>query len=102
MSSTFAVGKRALGLCDRCGQTYLLNELRKLTINFQEVNTKVCPECWEPDHPQNAQGRYPVRDAQALRDPRSDSAELDNSRTLHTPIYCQGVQGNGEVGTVTI
>ena len=32
----------------------------------------VCPECWEPDHPQLQLGMYPVDDPQALRNPRRD------------------------------
>ena len=83
--STFAVGNRAIAICDRCGQRYKLKELKFLTINGNQVNTKVCPSCWEPDHPQNELGRYPVRDPQALRDPRSDAAERDDSREITVP-----------------
>jgi len=32
----------------------------------------VCPECWEPDHPQLQLGLYPVNDPQAVREPRPD------------------------------
>jgi len=83
--SDFAIGKRAIAICDRCGQQYLLKELKKLFINGQQVNTKVCPSCWEPDHPQNQLGRYPVRDPQALRDPRSDAPEREASREITVP-----------------
>lgn len=77
MSQQFAVGKRAIGACDRCGFRYKLKELRKLTINGQVVDLKVCPTCWEPDHPQNLQGKYPVYDPQAIRDPRPDREPYD-------------------------
>jgi len=36
----------------------------------------VCPTCWEPDHPQNLQGMYPVEDPQALKNPRRDNTYL--------------------------
>ena len=32
----------------------------------------MCPECWDPDHPQLQLGMYPVDDPQALRNPRPD------------------------------
>lgn len=98
--SQFAVGKRALGICDRCGFQYPLKQLKKLTINAVQVNTKVCPECWEPDHPQNAHGRYPVRDPQAIRDPRTDAGEYNESRALILPI--PSARGTGAVGYVTV
>ena len=82
--TAFAAGKHALGLCDRCGFRYGLNDLRTLTINDHTVNTLVCDECWEADHPQLKQGKYPVNDPIALRNSRPDPA-LDQSRTLTDP-----------------
>lgn len=81
MSTQYAVGRKALGICDRCGFRYKLKELVNLTINDQRVSLKVCPTCWEPDHPQNKLGKYPVYDPQAIRDPRSDAGEREASRT---------------------
>lgn len=80
----FASGRKSWGICDRCGQRYRLRDLKKLIINRVEVNTKVCPECWEPDHPQNELGRFPVFDPQALRDPRPDPSD-EASRELTVP-----------------
>ena len=74
MGSAFASGKRALGICDRCGQTFKLHELKGLTVNLQPVNALVCGACWEPDQPQLQVGRYPINDPQALRAPRPDTA----------------------------
>ena len=68
----YAAGKRSIAECDRCGQRYMLKELRKLTIKTKLTNIKVCPECWEPDQPQLQLGMYPVYDPQAVRDPRPD------------------------------
>ena len=83
--TSFARGKWALGICDRCGFEYKLDELQKLVINREEVGLKVCPECWEADHPQNDLGRFPVVDPQALYEPRSDTAERESSREISVP-----------------
>ena len=34
----------------------------------------MCPECWNPDQPQNMQGMYPVDDPQAVQNPRPDTS----------------------------
>jgi hypothetical protein len=72
MPSKFSSGKFAIAECDRCGQRYMLKELKKLTIKTKLVSIKVCPECWEPDQPQLSLGLYPVNDPQAVREPRPD------------------------------
>jgi hypothetical protein len=72
MPSKYSSGKYAIAECDRCGQRYKLVELRKLTIKTKQVSIKVCPECWDPDHPQLQLGLYPVNDPQAVREPRPD------------------------------
>jgi len=45
--STFASGKLALAICDRCGQQYKFLELKK-----EWNGLMTCPECYEPKHPQ--------------------------------------------------
>ena len=72
MPSKYSSGKHSIAECDRCGQRYMLKELRKLTIKTKQVNIKVCQECWEPDQPQLQLGMYPVNDPQAVREPRPD------------------------------
>lgn len=72
MPSKFTAGKHAIAECDRCGQRYLLKQLSKQTIKTKLYNIKVCPECWDPDHPQLQLGMYPVNDPQAVREPRPD------------------------------
>jgi hypothetical protein len=74
MPNRFASGKYAIAECDRCGQRYMLKQLKKLTIKTKQVNIKVCPECWEPDQPQLQLGMYPVDDPQGLREPRPDTS----------------------------
>lgn len=75
MSSTFALGKRALGICDRCGFRALLNDLKQEFVKGRVTGSLVCDSCWDPDHPQNFQGAQPVDDPQALRDPRPEIPE---------------------------
>lgn len=75
----FATEKRAIGDCDRCGLTRPLKTLHFLTIRMKRVNIRVCPECWEKDHPQYKQGTFKVVDPQALQYPRPAN---NDDRTL--------------------
>jgi len=77
--ATFASEKRAVGDCDRCGFTRPLKTLRAITIRMKKVNLRVCPECWEADHPQYKLGTFKIEDPQALQNPRP---ALNNDRTL--------------------
>lgn len=100
MSNMFASGKRAIATCDRCGQVYLLKELKQLTIKLKLTNIRVCPSCWEPDQPQYQVGMWPVDDPQALRNPRPDQS-LNQIRAIPVVIY-QGVAAGCALGTVTV
>jgi hypothetical protein len=75
MAVAFANGKRALGICDRCGFRFLLNTLKSPSIRGIKQNTRLCDTCFDPDHPQNFQGMKPVYDPQALRNARPDVPE---------------------------
>ena len=74
MPTKYASGKHSIAECDRCGQRYMLTQLKKLTIKTKQVSIKVCPECWDPDQPQLQLGLYPVNDPQAVREPRPDTS----------------------------
>lgn len=82
MSSQYASGKIALGLCDICGFQYRLHDLQTTIRKGRVTNIKACPTCWDPDQPQLHLGEFRVDDPQALQDPRPDSAELESSREL--------------------
>jgi hypothetical protein len=84
MANRFASGKRAIAQCDRCGQRYKLKQLKTEIIKQRRYELMVCPECWDPDHPQLMLGTFPVDDPQALRNPRRD-----------TTYYTSGVDVNG-------
>jgi hypothetical protein len=89
MANRFASGKHAISECDRCGFRYKLKELKKLTIKTKQVSIKVCPTCWEMDHPQLQLGMYPVDDPQALREPRPDNSYYQSG------LLADGSQGEG-------
>ena len=73
MGNRFASGKKAIAMCDRCGQQYLLKKLKTEVIKQRLYQLLVCPECWDPDQPQLMLGTFPVDDPQALRNPRKDT-----------------------------
>lgn len=114
MPNRFALGKKAIAICDRCGFQFKLKNLRSLTIKTKQVNILVCRECWDPDHPQLKLGMYPVDDPQALRNPRPDTS-YDQSRDIQwgwNPVgggnnivdggTPNNLVGTGFVGTVTV
>ena len=74
MSNRFASGRFSIAECDRCGQRYQLKQLKTQTVKTRPFNIKVCPTCWDPDHPQLQLGMYPVNDPQAVREPRPDTS----------------------------
>jgi len=76
---TFANGKFALAICDRCGQQYKYLELK------QEWNGLfTCPECFESKHPQLDPPYHPA-DAVALRDARPESNKILKSNSPSGP-----------------
>lgn len=72
MGNRFASGKRSIGICDRCGQQFKLKQLRPQVIKQKLYDIRVCPSCFDPDHPQLMLGTFPVDDPQAVRNPRRD------------------------------
>jgi hypothetical protein len=86
MGNRFASGKIAIAECDRCGQQYKLKRLKTEIIKQREYQLLVCPECWDPDHPQLMLGTFPVDDPQALRNPRND-----------TTYVTSGINNNGYI-----
>ena len=63
----YALGKFALGLCDRCSFEYKLSELKQEWTGF-----KVCSSCYEPKHPQLEPEPH-VADPEALYKPRPNN-----------------------------
>ena len=82
MSSMYASSRNALGVCDICGFTFKLKKLKDVFSKDTNTHIKACPEDWNPSQPQLRLGDYPVRDPQALRDPRPDTNQLVSSRNI--------------------
>jgi len=89
MGNRFASGKKAISECDRCGQRFLLKKLKREVIKGKVFDLLVCPQCWDPDHPQLHLGEYPVDDPQALRNPRPDRSYVASG------LLIDGYQGEG-------
>lgn len=93
----YAVGKKSLAICDRCGQQYRYLQLRKEWTGF-----KVCPECYEPKHPQ-LEPSPPPFEPQALYNPRP-------ARTEPMTVYVgenvfnisKSIHGTTQVGIVRV
>lgn len=126
MGNRFASGKRSIAECDRCGQQFKLKNLKTEIIKTKRYQLRVCPECWDPDHPQLLLGMFPVDDPQAVRDPRRDTTYFVSGTTsdgslgggsrviqwgwypvggssfFDDPLTPNNLVAQGNVGTVTI
>jgi hypothetical protein len=60
----YASGKFSLAICDQCSFQYPLNILKKEWTGF-----KVCPECYEPKHPQ-LEPKRSINEPIAVYEPR--------------------------------
>lgn len=81
MSSLYASGKHALGMCDICGTRCEYTRLKEVFRAGLATGLMACPQCWDKDHPQLWLGRIKVNDPQALRNARPDTGK-DSSRAL--------------------
>jgi hypothetical protein len=86
MPNKFSSGKFSIAQCDRCGFRFKLSKLKTLVIKTKAVNIRVCPECFEADHPQLKLGMFPISDPQAVRNPRTDTS-YPQSRSYIEPLY---------------
>jgi hypothetical protein len=113
MSSTFVGEHRAKGVCDRCGQTFKLKDLKFETVKQRRTSLRTCPSCYDKDHPQLMLGTFPINDPQALRNPRSDASQRVESRDVQwgwAPVGMPSsswappstLQATGQVGSVTV
>ena len=99
----YAVGKKALGLCDRCGFTYKLNELKYEVQDQKRTGSRVCTYCFDPDHPQLRIGDIDSSDNQALFNPRPDSGEKDSTTYFgFNPVSSTGMVMRNDVGQVKV
>ena len=99
----YAVGKKALGQCDRCGFTYKLNELKYEVQDERRNGLRVCSDCFDPDQPQLQVGKLNTSDPQALFNPRTDSGEKDATTYFgFKPVSGTGLILKAETGAVKV
>lgn len=87
MSATFAAGRIAIGLCDRCGQQQRLNDLTDQIVDQKKTGLLVCDACLDIDHPQLQLGKTPIFDPQALRAPRPDKRTDVTNNPIFSSTY---------------
>ena len=105
--SRYATGKRSKALCDRCGLQYKYDQLKEEVQNRRPTGVRVCPTCFDGDHPQNHLGSVRISDPQSLRHPRRDRIEPASNiiafgqRYPHT-AGSNDVSSGGSVTTYTV
>ena len=70
----YARGDKAWGICERCSDRRLLKDL---IYDGQFPDLKVCPDCWDPKHPQEYLPS--VTDPSVLYDPTGDP-DVDSAK----------------------
>lgn len=70
----FAKGRKALGVCDRCGFRFLLNDLKFEYKAGRKTSLKVCEDCMDLDNPRDRPEKWQNKGPEriALKDPRPD------------------------------
>jgi hypothetical protein len=66
----FSSGKNSHFECERCGFVYDYNEQKSEFWRGKPKHNKVCPDCYDPDHPQLFIDQVRPVDAMALKNPR--------------------------------
>lgn len=93
----------ALGLCDRCGFSFRLNELKSEIYDERPNGLLVCIACLDKDNPQLQLGRQKIFDPQSLIDPRPDVGRLGSIGLFGwMPIGNPLTNIQCELGTVTV
>ena len=75
----YAVGKKALGICDRCGFTVKLKDLKYEVRDSSRTGFRVCTNCLDEDHPQLKIGDVDTSENISLFNPRPDTGEQDST-----------------------
>ena len=94
------------GICDRCGLRYPLKDLHFEFELGTNTRLRVCKSCDDPPHPQLDTRFVETNDKQTVRESRSDSVELPESRRLYGWLPVGGANTSTyiqvEVGSVGI
>lgn len=87
---SFASGKHALAVCDRCGQDCRYLDLQEEFIRGIAQNNNICPSCYDPDHPQNWYGSDTFVDHEGLEDPNPEAFDEVRSLSGWNPVGAGG------------
>jgi hypothetical protein len=81
---SYARGKHALAICERCSAKRLR---RELVYDGQYADLLVCPECWDPKHPQEYLSRVkdPVTIFDSTGDPDKEAAKDVTTPDIFNP-----------------
>ena len=100
---SYALGKKALGDCDRCGFTYKLNDLKYEIEDGIRNGLRVCDDCLDIDHPQLKIGEVDTSDNQSLYNPRPDRGEKSSTEYYgFNPVAGTGLVLRAKVGIVKV
>ena len=100
---SYALGKKALGDCDRCGFTYKLNDLKYEIEDGIRNGLRVCDDCLDIDHPQLKIGEVNTSDNQPLYNPRPDRGEKSSTEYYgFNPVSSTGLVLRTKTGTVKV
>ena len=100
---SYAVGKKALGDCDRCGFTYKLKDLKYEIQDSIRNGLRVCPECFDIDHPQLKIGEVDSSDNQSLFNPRPDRDRKSSTEYYgFDPVSGTGMVLRTKIGKVKV
>ena len=99
----YAKGSKALGICDRCGFTVKLSELKYEVQDGVRNGLRVCHVCFDPDHPQLQVGKLNTSDPEALFNPRADAGEKDSTTYFgFNPVSSTGMIARAKAGKVKV
>lgn len=96
------------GICDGCGQTYKLADLKWEYVLGRSTGMRKCKACLDPSHPQLDTRNVKTSDKQSVLNSRSDYSELEDERRLFAfnPVGCEGTStatiGVGKVNVVAL
>lgn len=82
-SGRYARGDKAIGICERCSKKVLR---RTMVYDGQFPDLLVCPECWDPKHPQEY--LPPAFDPVTIYDPTGDPDKAQaNVQVITFPVF---------------
>lgn len=84
------------GICDRCSFRFNLSGLLWETERGRRTGLRVCPKCFDEEHPQEDTYLLRIDDKQAVRDPRPQR-DLTAARELTDLDYLDTIFANGVI-----